>query len=346
MDYATASSFVYAKAKGMIAKSFVGTRINKIFTVQSLGELWSLLFKSEVPLVPEVMLAKKIEQEIELRFISDFKKLLDAFDEPNDFCKVLLQKYDYGNLKEFSSALLVGMTQKPFYYDIGKYALLRYKKWPSIAGLTEETVLSWYKEAPSRKQQAYYDSLLDQHYIFELWDALKTVPKKQRTILQDYLSEEFILQNIIWALRLKIYYSMTNDEILTHLAFSTKEKNKDDILVQPALKILEYPLDSYEVWSSWKYKDLVNTSVDTASWRIDPRWVEHSAQVMLYKKAYALFHRYSECSLCLFCLYKIKQYETNCVRTCAEGLRLHVYGQDSLSFVENTQQAPLFTDNA
>lgn len=346
MDYATASSFVYAKSKGMIAKSFVGIRINKIFSVQSLNELWSLVFNSEVPLVPEVMLAKKIEQEIELRFIKDFTKLLDAFDEPNEFCKVLFQKYDYGNLKEFSSALLIGMTKMPFYYDIGKYSLLHYKKWPNIAGMTEGTCLDWYKEAPSRKQQAYFDSLLDRQYILELWDALQTVPKKERLVLCDYLSEEFILQNIVWALRLKIYYKMSNDEILEHLAFSTKDKNKDDILVQPALKILDYPLDSYEKWSTWKYKALINVSVDTASWRIDPRWIEHSAQIMLYKKAYRLFHRYSECSLCLFCLFKIKQYEANCVRTCAEGLRLHVYGQNSLSFMEDVQQVQLFTDNA
>ena len=60
MDRSSANAFVYAKASGMLAKSFVGSRTEKIFEPTKLSELWALLFNEEVPLVPEMILAKKI----------------------------------------------------------------------------------------------------------------------------------------------------------------------------------------------------------------------------------------------------------------------------------------------
>ena len=62
MDKSGADAFVYAKASGMLAKSFVGPRTQLIFEAKKLSELWSLLFSEEVPLIPEVLLAKEIEK--------------------------------------------------------------------------------------------------------------------------------------------------------------------------------------------------------------------------------------------------------------------------------------------
>ena len=39
MDRSSADAFVYAKASGSLAKSFVGERANKLFAVTSLQEL-------------------------------------------------------------------------------------------------------------------------------------------------------------------------------------------------------------------------------------------------------------------------------------------------------------------
>ena len=45
MDNSAASSFVYAKASGLLSKSFVGDKASKLFSVQSLRELYILLFE-------------------------------------------------------------------------------------------------------------------------------------------------------------------------------------------------------------------------------------------------------------------------------------------------------------
>lgn len=53
MDRSGASAFVYAKASGMLAKSYIGKRTVKLFEARTLADLWTLLFEEEVPLIPE-----------------------------------------------------------------------------------------------------------------------------------------------------------------------------------------------------------------------------------------------------------------------------------------------------
>jgi hypothetical protein len=62
----------------MLASSFVASRLNRLFEAHSLHELWTLVFDDEVPAVPEMLLAKKIEAEAEKRFVADYTKLLGA----------------------------------------------------------------------------------------------------------------------------------------------------------------------------------------------------------------------------------------------------------------------------
>ena len=78
MDRSSADAFVYAKASGMLAKSFVGPRAASLFAVNSLHELWSLVFQTEVPVIPEMLLAEKIEQEAEAAFLNDYISLYNS----------------------------------------------------------------------------------------------------------------------------------------------------------------------------------------------------------------------------------------------------------------------------
>ena len=83
MDHSSAAAYVYAKASGMLSKSFVGPRTEKLFAARSLNDLWTLLFRGEVPLVPEALLAKQIEKTDEQTFISDFSTRRHAYDQPD-----------------------------------------------------------------------------------------------------------------------------------------------------------------------------------------------------------------------------------------------------------------------
>ena len=102
MDKSSADSFVYAKASGMLAKSYVGLRARDLFAANSLGELWSLLFKKEIPSVPETLLARELEKEAFLTFVNQYKALIQNYSSPQPVLLALLHGYDYENLKDSS----------------------------------------------------------------------------------------------------------------------------------------------------------------------------------------------------------------------------------------------------
>ena len=57
MDKKSADEFIFAKLSGKLRKSFAGERTKLLFEPKNLSELWTLLFNSPSPLVPETMLA-------------------------------------------------------------------------------------------------------------------------------------------------------------------------------------------------------------------------------------------------------------------------------------------------
>ena len=180
MDKSSASAFVYAKASGMLSKSFVGERIARLFEAKSLPDLWTLVFQSEVPLVPEIMLAKQIEQKAEASFLEDFASLLNSYAKPEPVSLALLQYYEYVNLKEIASAILVGKKTLPKIINLGKYSILNYKHYPNLGKITEKTPFEWYKTVPTRQEQKDVDHRLDVQYIRSLWSAIQHVPSSER----------------------------------------------------------------------------------------------------------------------------------------------------------------------
>ena len=106
LDKSAASSYVYARASGLLSKSFVGANANRLFSVQSLRELYTLLFDSEIPSVPEVMLAKEIEVKAAENFITLYKSLLSLrrfFPKFFLFTNMKIQKFLTQNLIKHAS---------------------------------------------------------------------------------------------------------------------------------------------------------------------------------------------------------------------------------------------------
>ena len=100
MDKSGASAYVFAKANGILGKSFVNERARLLFGQKSLSELWTLIFKSQPPLVPEVMLSQEIEEKAFSDFISNFIKFIDAYDKPEQVLIDQLLLFEGENLKE------------------------------------------------------------------------------------------------------------------------------------------------------------------------------------------------------------------------------------------------------
>lgn len=333
MDKSGAAAFVYAKASGMLARSFIGERTAKLFEPKSLSELWTLVFDDEVPVVPEIMLARQLELKARQKFISDFSMLLGCFTHPEPVALVLLRFYDYCNLKDILHAARNGKTSLPELADIGSFSMLNYKAYPDIKAVTEGSPLSWVEEVPSVSAQKDLDFMMDRHYIKSLWDAVEKVPVLERQPVKKLIQEEISLKNCIWAIRLKLYYEMGAEEIKKILVSEGKEPSLDDKLSGEAVRILDFSPDSYDDWADWRYADLLNPFDVSEVWTADPRWIEQKARVYLNKKALKQFHLHPFQADVLVSWFKIKQYELDCIRTAAEALRLSADEEQVKEFV-------------
>jgi vacuolar-type H+-ATPase subunit C/Vma6 len=323
MDYSSASAYVFAKAGGMLGKSFTGIRAARLFSVKSLSELWTLLFKKEVPLVPEIMLAECIEQEAERKFVSQYTKLVEMYSHPDEILIEQLRFYDVANLKELGAALCSHEAQRPYITDIGTYSLLHYDKWPSVAGITKGSPYQWYDTVPGVHEQQALDSKLDCQYVQRVWDAVNCTRGEVHDVIVDLFREEFVMDNIIWALRLRVYYDMKAENAVEYLASVTGKRDKSDPIFGPALSVLDKPVDSWADWENWKYAAYLNPHEESTVWRIDPRWVENAYKADDNRRSAMLFHKFPLTAAVLVSWYKIKRHELDCIRTATESIRLN-----------------------
>ncbi|MCM1322185.1 MAG: V-type ATPase subunit [Bacteroides sp.] len=333
MDKSAASAYVHAKAAGMLAKAFVGERAALLFDAKTPSDLWTIVFKTEIPLIPGKLLVRRIEQQAEEKFVADFAGLLDCYDKPDPLAAALLRSFEFSNIKDLTYAVREGLSQIPRFVDIGKYGRIRYDKWPDIAAMTAGTDLSWYNEVPPLAKQGKMDFLLDCQYVRELWNAVLHLSAFDRVSVADYIREELILQYCVWGLRLRVYYGMNPEEAAEYLAFDRHSCVELKEILKPALQILAWPLDDYNIWCRWTYSHLLNPN-DGSIWSVDPRWIQQTAAVMMYKKAHFLFRTQPSSAAVLVSWFKIKQYELNCIKAAAEGIQLDADKTRLKHFVE------------
>ncbi len=324
MDHSGASAYVYAKACGMLSRSYVGPRASKLFSVKSLPELWSLLFKEEVPSVPEVLLARKIEEKAVEKFMGEYGGLVSMYSKPDKIVIDLLHHYDFENLKIFGGALALGKKDRPQINDITPYNILNYKAWPDIARITQDTELSWYNKVPEVLEQQALDNRLDIQFIKTIWKSASALPAAERKPVQELIALRYSIQNMLWVLRLKVYYKMSAEEIIERLAFLDRSAGKDDVLAGKALEIIDKNALSYDDWASWKYADYLNPHEEGVVWSVDPRWVEERAKKEFFRKVLKNFHIYPFTAMVLVSWFFIKARELDYIRTAVEALRMDI----------------------
>lgn len=322
MERSGANAFVYGRLCGMLGKSFVGGRESALFDAATLADLWTAVFGTEVPLIPQMMLAQKIEVEAERRFIAQYTRLFEMYDRPAPLLFELLRFYDVENLKEMGAALCSHETDMPRIVELGSYSTLNYDKWPNIAAVTASSPFSWYDKSPTEHEQQYVHVRLDNQYVGMMWEAAHKMPQNIRKAAVNFVRDEAVMNNIAWALRLKVYYNMEKDEVQKHLS-SAKKVSETDEIAGPAMQMLEWPADSWDVWSKWKYAFLLNPH-DTDDWSVDPLWVERESKARQQKAAERLFRAYPLTEMPLVAWFRIKQHECDMIRMAAEGIRLGI----------------------
>ncbi len=324
MDTSSASSYVYAKASGILARSYVGERASRLFAAAKLSELWTLVFEDELPAVPEILLAKEIERASADKFIGEYKRLLSAYDEPAQILVGLLQYFDYENLKSLGAAAAMGQKERPPLFDIRPYNLLNYDAWPSIQKITQGSELEWYDHEPEVSEQQLLDNALDLQFVEKLWASSQELAGEEKESVQALIAERYLMRNIVWVLRLKLYYGMDRNQIVQRLAFLNPQNGKSDPLGGEAFAIIDKDVQNWDDWKNWKYAKYLNPREEGSVWSVDPRWVEESSEKDFIQKATKRFHARPCAPTALLCWFFIKSKELDCIRMATEALRLNV----------------------
>ncbi|MCR5218793.1 V-type ATPase subunit [Treponema sp.] len=324
MDKTAARSYVYAKACAILSRAYVGDNARALFSAKSLSDLWSLVFKTEIPAVPQVMLTKKIQSEASARFVEELRSLLANYSSPDPLLVKFIQSFEYENFKTITGALCYGEKTLPEITDIHPFGFIKYEKWPDLKEMTSDSEISWYNTVPEAQKLHEADFALDSFYMKGLWAQVKKSSSECRSDLMKLIGRKICLDNAIWALRLKIYYHMKNEDIYPHLVYEDQSKGLKDYFVQDAVTVLSFDTDDYEQWHKWKYRDLLNPHEEGLVWTVDPRWINNSFKVRYARESRKLFHLHPFTECPLVCLYILKRQELENICTAAEGLRLNV----------------------
>ncbi len=340
MDKSGAEAFVYAKAAGLLRKSFINERASQLFEANKVDDLWTMLFSSQAPALPEVLLAQEIEKEAFNRFLSQYTSLVNQFDKPEPVLTAQLDFYEAENLKEIVAALCKGEQECPLSTPLevfGKYTKLNYSAWPDIKKITEGTEYSWLDSVPESSEQQQIEFKIDLQCVHNLWESIKKTGVESRQVLFDFYKEEYIIKNIIWVLRLRKYFKMDAEEIKKHLIYITEAPDKSDPVAGPALQLIDRDMEDYSKWENWKYSELLNSHVGGEVWQIDPSWIERKNMVRMNRYAQRLFHLNGMTSAALIGWFYIKDFELRCIRTAVESLRLNINHQEAKSIAGITE---------
>lgn len=333
MNKATAVSFSYAKAAGLLSKAFIKDKRQLLFEAQSLTDLWTLLFKEAVPLVPETLLARQLEEKAFDEFYTQYLFFINQYDKPPLILVDKIKRYEVENLKEIIGALCAGEKELPHLLDLKDFSKIDLSAWPDIAKMTAGTEYSWIKNIPASDQQKKLDFELDLHLLRENWKAINSCHGENREGHKKLFLDEFIIKNIIWALRLELYYEMPKEEIIKNLFYVTEAPDKNDPLAAPAIKVLDYDINKFEDWEKWEYAKYLNPYTAGEVWCVNPVWIERSYLAHQAQLAEQIFHQYVMEDVALAAWFKIKNYELTCIRTAVESLRLNIGAAEAMQAV-------------
>ena len=328
---AQVSPYAYAKACGIIGKSFIGKRMPSLYGLHSLTDLDNLLFPDSYSSLPSRDLLPDLENRITMRAVSQIFSIVDSYSKPPKLIEYMLRTYEYNDLKSCIHALAAGKKEAPSICDIGRFRTINFKAFPDINKMLKNTEFEFLlneelQTITHNMDVVTIESKIDDVFYRGLAKSLNQLYDEDHWVMQKYLIDEISLHNCTWALRLRSYYHKGNDEIKKFLMDIKIHGKKKGSLTSEAIQSLEYPLDSRYQWERWKWEELLNPEEPAIHWRLDPRYFQNAASNYLLKLAMRYFRRNPMSTSAIFCFIKLIQIEEDILTSIAEGLAL---GMDS-----------------
>ncbi|AEF85933.1 hypothetical protein TREPR_1147 [Treponema primitia ZAS-2] len=348
-------SYVYAKACGIVGNSFIGKRLSKLGGLTRLSELDRLVFGKDARDLPEQELLVDLERRIINRTARQIIIIVDSFPHPPEMLVRLIRDFEYTDLKRVIAAATAGERNLPQITDIGRFATINYKEYPHFSLMLKGTEFEFLLEdllTPLDIKTMVIQNKLDHHYYFSLWKSMLRLAPADRKSIERILSEEVSLRNAAWALRMRTYYGMSEDqagEYLVsipalkdyhshwhrgrHLQRSSSRSAAKPTLADDAQDSLSMALDNPADWEHWRWVKFLNPRLSGEAWAADPRYFQNAAAEYLYTLARHSFRLRPFSLDMVACFIKLKLFEEDLLISIAEGLSLGMPAQDILDLL-------------
>ena len=336
--------YAYAKACGIIGRSFVGKRISSLAGLRNLNELDRLIFPDNFNKLPASELLSDLERRIVERTLREIMVIANSFSSLPELVVRMLRVYEYNDLKACIQNIAAGKKELPPLCDIGRFGTINFKAFPDLSAMLKNTEFEYLlfnelKTIDNNTDINSIETIIDVLYYHGLINSLSQLSAEDRFMMQQMLASEISLHNCAWALRLRTYYHKRTDEIGSYMIDLkiNGRTAKAASLAAEALESLDFHLDARNHWEGWKWEKLLNSEMVTLHWTVNPRYFQNAAAWYLYKLALKGFHRSPLSISAIFCYIRLKQFEEDLLTSVAEGLAL---GLDSTGVFEMLEGTP------
>lgn len=325
-------AYVYARACGSLARSFLGERAAALAASHRVGEAWRSIFGEAPPALPEAQLATAAERRLRARSFEALRGIAGPLMKSEPFVAALARKWEFGYLKNVLAAVVERSAEAPSLENPRLEPTFNVGGYPDLGSMLKGTSYSWIIESGLEQLQAAKNRL-DRQYYAELWDSARSLTPGLRGSIPDLIRLEAELENLVWALRLKRYYSMGAAEVeglLIELAGADVRS--------PALLAVGRRADFRSEWVGWKWEFLIPDSrrEDGGDWYFDVRGFESATRRYLYRKLYGRLHFENDSYAPLYCYFSIKELEARALRGIIEGIKLEAPAAEIGSYAAET----------
>jgi vacuolar-type H+-ATPase subunit C/Vma6 len=312
-------AFIHAKMHGLMAKAFFDERLKFLTKITNLLELSRALFPGSPPPAGEERLVSEVQRKFETSVIATLTRLLELFPQPPPLLVHVLREYDYRNLLTLLREKFSGLTDIRL-WDIGKFSLLKAASVEAFPHMLRATRFEKYISLMETLSLAELEFEAGRQYYEELAACVRDLPSAERRILLPLLKTELLLENLLWALRLRFYFRMSFEEAQARLFplgfFSLKDS------VRP---VFELSPDAPREWDSLGFRGLFSAERGGV---IDPPAIEARAVRYLSKKFRRVFYSCPFTLASVYAFFRIKKYEARLVTSVSEGVCMGISGQE------------------
>jgi len=318
-------AFINAKMHGLMAKAFLDKRLEFLVKIANLIELSRTLFPESSPVSFETETVSSVQRRFETSVIAALQRLLRSFVNPPPLLVHVLREYDYRNFFTLLRERLSGLTNIHL-WDIGEHSLLRLSPHELQNGVKD--LSGRFRGTPFEKYIPLLESLplcdlefeAGKEYYRDLVACVHHLPSAEKRLVLPLLKTEVLLENLVWALRLRLYFRMDFEEAKKKLFLLDFFKAEDRVRI-----VFDLNPESPQDWKRLGFGGIFCTARDGA---IDPPAIEKQAHGYLYKKFRRVFYSCPFTVASVYAFFRIKKHEARLVTSVSEGIYM------GLSFTE------------